>query len=69
MTKGVFSVRSGDGVKTAKAGEAIFLTKGTKVVYEAGQDATELVYVTYPHWMDAHLKSEHAAMLDAFHPA
>lgn len=22
----------------------------------------------YPHWMNAHLKSEHAHLLDAYHP-
>jgi hypothetical protein len=24
--------------------------------------------VTYPHWMDAHTKSTHAHLLDAYHP-
>ena len=67
--KGALTVRSPDGDKTAKAGEVIFLTKGTKVAYEAGEDATEVVYVTYPHWTDVHRQSEHAALLDDFHPA
>lgn len=68
VTKGVFTVRSADGAKTAKAGEIIFLTKGTEVVYHA-EEETELVYVTYPHWFDAQSKSEHADLLDKFHPA
>ncbi len=34
VTRGVFTVRSSDGAKTAKVGEVIFLTKGTKVVYQ-----------------------------------
>jgi ethanolamine utilization protein EutQ len=68
VTKGVLIVRSGDDAKVARAGEVIFLTKGAAIAYEAGEDNTEVVYVTYPHWMDAHLKSEHAHLLDAYHP-
>lgn len=67
VTKGAMTVRSADGTKTAKAGEIIFLTKGTKVAYEAAEDDTEVVYVTYPHWMDAQTKSQHAHLLDAYH--
>jgi ethanolamine utilization protein EutQ len=68
VTKGALTIRFEEGAKTAKAGEVIFLTKGTKVAYEAAEDDTEVVYVTYPHWMDAHRQSEHAALLDAYHP-
>lgn len=67
-TKGALTIRSDEGTKTAKPGEVIFLTKGTRVAYEAGEDDTEVVYVTYPHWMDVHRQSEHAALLDDFHP-
>jgi ethanolamine utilization protein EutQ len=69
VTRGALTVRSAEGAKTAKAGEVIFLTKGTKVAYEAAENDTEVVYVTYPHWMDAHRRSEHAALLDSYHPA
>jgi ethanolamine utilization protein EutQ len=69
VTKGALTVRSSEGATTAKAGEVIFLTKGTAVAYEAAQDDTEVVYVTYPHWMDAHSKSEHAHLLTSYHPA
>lgn len=68
VTKGALTVRSREGSKTAKAGEIIFLTKGTEIAYEAAEDDTEVVYVSYPHWMDAHLKSPHAHLLDAYHP-
>lgn len=68
VTKGALTIRYADGTKTAKAGEVIFLTKGTKIAYEAGEDDTEVVYVTYPHWMDAHKKSKHAHLLDSYHP-
>lgn len=51
-TKGALTIRSPDGDQTAKAGEVIFLTKGTRVAYEAGEDDTEVVYVSYPHWID-----------------
>jgi ethanolamine utilization protein EutQ len=67
-TKGALTIRSPEGTQTAKAGEVIFLTKGTRVAYEAGEDNTEVVYVTYPHWMEVHRQSEHAALLDDFHP-
>lgn len=32
VTKGAYTVHSADGAITAKAGEVIFLTKGTNVV-------------------------------------
>ena len=68
VTKGALTVRSSEGATTAKAGEVIFLTKGTRIAYEAAEDDTEVVYVTHPHWMDAHSRSEHAHLLDAYHP-
>ncbi len=68
VTRGALTIRSPEGTKTAKAGEVIFLSKGTKVAYEAAEDDTEVVYVTYPHWMDEHRRSEHAALLDSYHP-
>lgn len=68
VTRGALTIRSADGAKTAKPGEVIFLTKGTKVAYEATENDTEVVYVTYPHWIDAHRQSEHAALLDSYHP-
>ena len=68
VTRGALTVRSGDTATTARAGEVIFLTRGTKVAYEAAEDGTEVVYVTYPHWIDAHRRSEHAGLLDAYRP-
>jgi ethanolamine utilization protein EutQ len=68
VTNGALTVRSAEGAKTAKVGEVIFLTKGTQITYEAAEDDTEVVYVTYPHWMDAATKSEHAHLLDSYHP-
>lgn len=68
VTRGALTVRSADGAKTAKVGEVIFLTKGTAIAYEAAEDDTEVVYVTYPHWMDAQTKSKHAHLLDSYHP-
>ncbi len=70
VTGGVFTVASADGRETtARAGEIIFLRKGTRVVYSAKAEGAEVVYVTYPHWMNAQEKSEHAALLDTFHPS
>lgn len=69
VTRGAFSVTSADGLKTTAAvGELIFLSKGTKVVYSAEDTGADVVYVTYPHWMNAHRQSQHAALLDTFHP-
>jgi ethanolamine utilization protein EutQ len=69
VTRGAYSVTSADGVKTtARAGEVIFLNKDTQVVYSAEREGADVVYVTYPHWMAAQQGSEHAALLDEFHP-
>jgi ethanolamine utilization protein EutQ len=70
VTRGAFSVSSADGRKTtAAAGELIFLDKGTSVTYSAEDSGADVVYVTYPHWIDAQQRSEHAGLLDTFHPA
>jgi ethanolamine utilization protein EutQ len=69
VTRGALTVRSGERAKTAQAGEILFLTKGTEIVYEAAADDTEVVYVTHPHWMEAQERSPHAALLDAYRPA
>jgi ethanolamine utilization protein EutQ len=68
VTKGLLTVHTADRVITAKVGEAIFLTEGTKVEYEGEQDGTEVVYVTFPHWWDVHRDSEHAHLLAEFRP-
>lgn len=67
VTKGALLVRSRDGATLAQAGEIIFLTKGTEIAYESAADDTEVVYVTYPHWMDAQMNSPHAHLLDSYH--
>jgi ethanolamine utilization protein EutQ len=68
VAKGALTIRTADGAKTAKAGEIIFLTKGTALAYEAAEDDTEAVYVSYPHWMNAQEHSEHAHLLSSYHP-
>jgi ethanolamine utilization protein EutQ len=69
VTRGAFSVTSTNGHKTtAKAGEFIFLRKDTKLVYSAGDSGAELVYVMYPHWTNTQLASDHADLVDTFHP-
>jgi ethanolamine utilization protein EutQ len=67
ITSGRFTVRSAEGSQTAGAGEVIYLTAGTELVYQADED-TELVYVTYPHWEQATRNSPHASKLDAYEP-
>jgi ethanolamine utilization protein EutQ len=68
VTKGALTIRHGTEVTTARVGEVIFLTKGTPVAYEAGEDDTEAVYVSYPHWLETHKESEHAHLLDSYRP-
>lgn len=67
ITKGVFSVKTKESTVTAKAGELIFLTKGTELTYMADEDA-ELVYISYPHWAEAQANSGHADLLNMFQP-
>jgi ethanolamine utilization protein EutQ len=68
VTKGSFTVAAEDGRETtARAGEVIFLRKGTAVVYSAKDEGAEVVYVTYPHW--AQEESAHAAFLETFRPS
>jgi ethanolamine utilization protein EutQ len=70
ITNGAFTVTSADGVETtARAGEVIFLRAGTSVVYSAKKEGAELVYVTYPHWAEAHAASEYAPFLEKFQPS
>jgi ethanolamine utilization protein EutQ len=70
ITRGAFTVTSADGVETtARAGEVIFLRAGTPVVYSAKDEGAEVVYVTYPHWSEAHAASEYAPFLDSFQPS
>jgi ethanolamine utilization protein EutQ len=63
VTRGALRVRSAEDDVTARAGEVIFVTEGTKVVYRGELPGTEVVYVTYPHWWDVHRESEHAHLL------
>jgi ethanolamine utilization protein EutQ len=68
VTKGAFSVRTAEGEVTARPGEVIFLTAGTELEYRGEADGTEVVYVSYPHWMEATQRSETADLLGEFHP-
>lgn len=53
VTRGSLTVRSENDATTAQVGEVLFLTKGTEIAYEAAEDNTEAVYVTFPHWVAA----------------
>lgn len=67
VTRGRFSVESGGTVATAAAGEVIYLRAGTELVYRADEES-EVVYVSYPHWMAATENSPHADRLAEFQP-
>ncbi|MGE7991739.1 hypothetical protein ACQKPE_11920 [Pseudomonas sp. NPDC089554] len=69
VTRGALTIRFEGGSKTAQQGEIIFIAKGTKVAYEAGEDDTQAVYVSYPHWLKAQQGSEHAHYLERVKPA
>lgn len=66
ITRGAFSVIVDGRVTTARAGQALFLPKGTSLTYRA-EERAELVYISYPHWAAATRSSEHARALDFFH--
>jgi ethanolamine utilization protein EutQ len=66
VTRGTFTVRTKDGATTAEKGEVIYLYAGTELTYQAGDERTEVVYVTYPHWLQATERSPHADKLDEF---
>ena len=42
--------------RRSRAGEVIYLSPDTPVVYRAIEDS-EVVYVSYPHWYDATVRS------------
>jgi ethanolamine utilization protein EutQ len=65
VTRGAFAVDSDGASTVAEAGEVIYLSPGTPVVYRAIEDS-EVVYVSYPHWYDATVRSPHAARLEEF---
>jgi ethanolamine utilization protein EutQ len=65
VTKGTFAVDSGGTSTVAGPGEVIYLSPATPVVYRAVEDC-EVVYVSYPHWYDATVRSPHAALLEEF---
>jgi ethanolamine utilization protein EutQ len=67
VTKGRFAIDSGGTSTLAEPGEVIYLSAGTDVVYRAEEDS-EVVYVTYPHWLAATERSPHAARLGEFRP-
>jgi ethanolamine utilization protein EutQ len=70
VTKGSFTVAAEDGRETtAHAGEVLFLRAGNPVVYSAREEGAEVVYVTYPHWSEAHAASKYAPFLDSFQPS
>lgn len=65
VTKGRFTVETGDGAHTAEAGEVIVLDRGSEVVYRA-EEESEVVYVTNPHWFQATQASPLAGQLDDY---
>jgi ethanolamine utilization protein EutQ len=65
VTRGALAVDSDGESTVAGAGEVIYLSPGTPVVYRAIEDS-EVVYVSYPHWYDATVRSPYAARLEEF---
>lgn len=67
VTKGRFAVDSGGTSTVAGPGEVIYLSPDTPVVYRA-EEESEVVYVSYPHWMEATERSPYAERLSEFQP-
>jgi ethanolamine utilization protein EutQ len=65
VTRGRFAVDSGGASTLAGPGEVIYLSPDTPLVYRAIEDS-EVVYVSYPHWYEATVRSPHAARLQEF---
>lgn len=65
VTRGSFAVDSGGISTVAGPGEVIYLSPDTSVVYRAITDS-EVVYVSYPHWYEATVRSPHASRLAEF---
>lgn len=68
VIKGALTITYAEGSKTARAGEILFIERGTALAYEAGEDDTEVVYVSYPHWLESQQRSKYANLLDAYRP-
>jgi ethanolamine utilization protein EutQ (cupin superfamily) len=57
VISGVFTIHSeGSKSTTLKAGDFFFLTRDTSVTYQA-DEASVVMYVTYPHWREAARKA------------
>lgn len=69
VTSGAFSVTSAAGKKTARAGELIYLRRGTNLTYSVEEEGAEVVYVMHPHPTATELYTDHAEMVAAFQPA
>jgi ethanolamine utilization protein EutQ len=67
VTQGRFAVDVDGEATVASAGEVIYLRAGTELTYRAETDV-ELVYVSYPHWMEATEQSPQAHRLEEFIP-
>ncbi len=67
ITQGRYTVVHDGVTTTAGPGEVIYLRRGTELVYQA-EEPTEVVYVTYPHWMAATERSQYADRLAEFQP-
>jgi ethanolamine utilization protein EutQ (cupin superfamily) len=57
VISGVFTIHSkGSKSSTLRAGDFFFITRGTSVTYQA-DEASLLMYVTYPPWREAAKKA------------
>ena len=58
VIKGIFTIYSEGKATTLKAGDFCFIPRGTSVTYQA-EEASLVMYVTYPHWKEAAKKAGH----------
>ena len=52
VISGIFTIYSEGKATTLRAGDFCFIPRGTSVTYRA-DDASLVMYVTYPHWREA----------------
>lgn len=56
VINGIFTIYSEDKATTLRAGDFCFIPRGTSVTYRA-EEASLVMYVTYPHWKEAAKKA------------
>lgn len=66
VVKGAFSVTVDGQTFTAKAGEVLFVPKGTSLTYHADVE-TDMITITHPYWLTATEEAGLGHLITGFH--